>query len=118
MINSFFLCGGPGRLTCCTILLMLISAGCQTTVLHFEPPATETEQLASNPEQEPTLSVNYVSLGLGIYEFSKSPKIPCPNQIQKIVISRNWLDATIHFFVGGVYSTRRIDFYCKTTPSS
>ncbi len=100
---------------CLLLFGVLGAAACQTTVLHFVPPENRGRSLK---DREPALSETHVSLGLGIYEYSKSPQNPCPDSLESIVIRRDWLDATIHFFVGGVYTTRRIEFYCRKSNES
>ena len=87
-----------------TILcFMIVFMSCQTTVLNFAP----------SQGAEPTQSTAYGSMLVGIFEVSDPPEIPCPGQVRKIVITRNAWDFLLHFFLGGIYTTRRIRIYCE-----
>lgn len=86
-------------------LMIFASAGCQTHVLEFRPSDT--------PDAPATEEAVQGSMVFGLFETSSPAVVPCPRRLSRIVITRNWLDLSIHFFAGGIYTQRRVRFYCN-----
>lgn len=87
-----------------TLLLVFALQACQTVEINFAPTESKT----------PQTSMKYASVALGIKEWSKPPEKVCEDQEPtKIVIRRTKVDALLHALIGGVYTWRRIDVYCK-----
>lgn len=78
---------------------------CQTHVLEFRP--------ADSPAASATEETIQGSVVFGLFETSDPAVVPCPRRLNRIEITRNWLDLTIHFFAGGIYTQRRVRFYCN-----
>lgn len=83
----------------------LAGAGCQTHVLEFRP--------TDSPAAPATEEAIQGSVVFGLFETSDPAVVPCPRRLSRIVITRNWLDFTIHVFTGGIYTQRRVQFYCN-----
>lgn len=77
-----------------------------------ETSVQETTPVESEPAQGPT-PARYVSLGFGIYEYSEAIEPSCGQNVNKIIFKRDWLDFTIHWFLGGIYSARSIYIHCN-----
>lgn len=90
------------------IFFSLFILNCQTTEIIF------SNNIANEaPDRKETEKQTYASLGLGIYEYTKPKEASCGNDVEKLIIKRNAVDATIYFLIGGIYTQRSIYVYCK-----
>ena len=89
-------------------IFILFFSNCQTTeiILEQEGAEIDVDEAPINEQHK------YVSLALGVYEYSKAIEPACSN-VQKILIKRNIPDAVFYFFLGGIYTPRTIYLYCK-----
>lgn len=86
------------------ILGIFIFSNCQTTVIQISP--------SSEPLGKPTSKVRYGSAAFGYIDVTKNYESPCGQNVNQIVIQRDWVDSLIHFAIGGIYTTRSVDVYC------
>jgi hypothetical protein len=94
-------------------LSFLFHSGCQSVQIEWENPnlesnSVEARDLGSLPPHDTGAQG---SLVLGYFPVS-DPVLSTCMEPKRVVIYRNYLDLTIHFFVGGIYTTRRIDIQC------
>ncbi|MEM7183637.1 MAG: hypothetical protein AAF518_22205 [Spirochaetota bacterium] len=76
----------------------------------------EGDSAENSPAEEPVAElkpIRYVSLGFGIYEYSKAIEPACGQSLQRITMKRDWIDFTIHWFFGGIYSERSVYIHCS-----
>lgn len=95
-------------------LALFFLSSCYTTNIRLQkqPISQNSEQ---NEKKVPEQSVNFISLGFGIYAKT-APVRPVCNQGQVLdhaTFEMTVLDSIIHFTVGGIYSTRHVRVYCK-----
>lgn len=98
-------------------LIALVLAGavsCHTTIIETNPQSPEgPENQVAEDGKAPDYEETYISLGLGIYEYSEPDYVPCPGGVKSVKMERNVLDTVIHFFVGGIYTTRHVQVVCN-----
>jgi len=103
-----------GKTRCLAVLIVAIVilcafSSCQTTTVVFN----ENEPLPM-PEQL-NVQQRYSSLALGIIELSDPQTTTCPPEknVSRVVVHRGFIDLLIHASIGGIYTTRTIEVYCK-----
>ena len=91
------------------ILLSIIIiglTGCLNTVVT----------LNSSPKEEKyAKKIMYPSLGLGMIELNRYQSMisECKDTgVNTVHIYRTALDSTIHFLIGGIYTSRSVDIHC------
>ncbi len=84
---------------------ILVLSHCQTTIIQINP--------SSEPMIQPTGKVRYGSAAFGYIDISKNYESPCGQNVNQVVIRRDWLDSVIHFAIGGIYTTRSVEVYCS-----
>lgn len=89
-----------------TALLIVLSA-CQTSVVTFGEP------MVGDPN-EPAFVQRYGSVVAGILAISSPQRHSCDNTPRRVVITRDWIDMAIHFWIGGLYTTRSVKLYCAS----
>lgn len=87
------------------VLMSIVLSNCQTTVIQINP--------SSEPMIQPSGKVRYGSAAFGYIDVTKNYESPCGQNVNQVVIRRDWLDSLIHFAIGGIYTTRSVDVYCS-----
>ncbi|MBP9889448.1 MAG: hypothetical protein KBF93_24340 [Leptospiraceae bacterium] len=115
-----------------TLLLftLLLILNCGKTIIKLNDPASKQEGI------EPDYKKKYASNWIGLQEYSKpvTPNKPqafrstwftskaekeqhinpvCANNVDTVVIYPDFVDSAIHFFLGGITSTRTVLIYCN-----
>ncbi len=86
-------------------LVIAVFASCQTVEYKI------AGQASANPQQG--LNQNYASLGLGIVELSKPQPPQCSEKgVATVQVKMTAVDSIIHFFTGGIYTSRHITVQC------
>lgn len=86
--------------------ILLLAIACQTTIIRVEG------QMEVDESRTPDAQEQYESVVLGIVELSEPMEAHCQTATDKVVMRMDPMDSLIHFFLGGVYSTRTISVYC------
>jgi hypothetical protein len=86
-------------------ILITLLTNCQTVVIQINP-GVEIKNAAPNQKKR------YGTVGFGYIDITKDNDSACGQNVRKIVIERDWLDCIVHFFIGGLYTTRSVDVYC------
>lgn len=88
-----------------TIIVFFTFNYCQTTVIKINP--------SSEPIKEATGKVRYGSAVFGNIDITKNYESPCGQNVNQVVIRRDFLDSLIHFAIGGIYTTRSVEVFCN-----
>lgn len=89
---------------------LLATGGCHTTEITFDRNLNRNEG-DSGLKADRTLS--HASLGFGIYEYTRPETVSCSSAPpEQITIEMDPVDAIVHFFIGGIYTARKIHIYC------
>ncbi len=91
--------------------MILLFTACHTTIIETD--SYSNEKTSHTVKELPTYEKTYVSLGLGIYEFSDPDYIPCPEGATSVKFQRTLLDFLIHVSLGGIVTTRHVQVFCK-----
>lgn len=86
-------------------LLSLFLINCHVLVVDME-------NKRYYPQTNHEVSQKYGTMIWGKFEVSKPREVSCNNGIRSIVIQRSVIDFIIHYFIGGIYSTRSIEADC------
>jgi len=97
------------------LLILFFFSNCFVTHVRFKEP--QPVQNIENQEKMavPVQSVNFVSVGLGIYQAT-APVRPVCNEgqsLDNVTFEMDIVDNIIHFFVGGIYTQRKVRVYCR-----
>jgi len=86
------------------VLCVLLSLGCNQATLIDKKSTAE----------KPSDSNRTYSYVMGYYEFGAPREAVCPEgKLTRVEIKRNVVDSIIHFFVGGIVTTRTQEIYCE-----
>jgi len=100
--------GKLSRLTWPTVFLsLLFLVQCQTSVVNFGQPGVGDEPTAAVDQR-------YGSVIAGLIPVSSPAEHSCDQNPRRVVITRDWIDFAIHFWVGGIYTTRTVELYCAS----
>ncbi|PJZ71487.1 hypothetical protein CH373_03080 [Leptospira perolatii] len=95
-----------------SILIFLVLNCHSTAVIYKEPviPVANTEK-HSPPEEK----LNQGSYVFGIYPSSPAQEISCPGgaNYPEVVMTTGVWDSVIHILIGGVYTRKTVEIYCK-----
>lgn len=99
------------------IILLLFLFQCQSTEVVFDstilsPIEQSKYSDKSNMANTNTTSVRYGSVVFGYFEVTNPVATPCNYETKSIVMQKEFLDGVIHFFIGGIYTTRMVYIYC------
>jgi len=87
------------------ILLPVLLASCQTIEIEIDPRSYPAEAM----EHESKRRGSWV---FGLLETGTPLEPNCAAGASKAVIRRDAVDFAIHFFVGGIYTTRSVSVEC------
>lgn len=60
----------------------------------------------------PVESHNQGSVIAGLINVSEPANLDCPGGLESVTVRRSAFDATLHFFIGGLYTARTVDVAC------
>jgi hypothetical protein len=112
------------------LFAMLLTLNCGKTIIKLNNPTKSTI------DSQPDYKKRYVSNFVGFQEYSKpvTPNKPqsfrstwfttkaeyeqhtnpvCANNVDMVVMYPDFLDSIIHFFLGGITSSRSVLIYCN-----
>lgn len=90
------------------ILVILTTEVCYKTTLKIYD---TTNSLSSKSKPEKTFKQG--SYLFGIIDAFETPKIQCAEGNPEILILRNFWDNVIHWTIGGIYTQRTVQIFCK-----
>ncbi len=72
----------------------------------------QLEKRSYKAEKNQNYSDRYASYGWGVFHSSSPKMIQCKEGLETVRIRRDAVDAVIHYFLGGIISTRKIESRC------
>jgi hypothetical protein len=95
-------------------VLIIFSSSCYVTNVRFQQ-TQNSQNLEAQGHKILAQSVNFASVGLGIYPISR-PVHPVCSQgqiLDYVAFEMDLLDSVLHFVIGGIYTSRKVRVYCK-----
>ncbi|WP_061260315.1 LA_3781 family PerA/PerB upregulated protein [Leptospira interrogans] len=89
-------------------LITLIMINCYNTTLQIHD-----KKYSIAAESEPEQTYKQGGLLLGLINTFDTPEVQCPEGKPEILISRNFWDNLIHWIIGGIYTQRTVQIFCK-----
>ena len=96
-------------------IALVFLTGCYSTNFRFEKPQNTPNAAEQNAGEALAQTVSFSSVGFGIHPLT-APVRPMCNQgqvLKKINFEMNKIDSVIHFLIGGIYTSRHVNVYCK-----
>ncbi|MBW0432620.1 LA_3781 family PerA/PerB upregulated protein [Leptospira yasudae] len=96
-----------------TILLAIsigAAAGCHNTTLQIY---NTSEAVAFPVETKADQTYKQGGYAVGLIESFDTPEVKCQEGKPQILIQRNFWDNVIHWTIGGIYTRRTVQVFCK-----
>jgi len=97
------------------LMILFFFSNCFVTHVRFKQPQSMQNTESQDKMPVPVQSVNFASVGLGIYPVT-DPVRPVCNEgqsLDNVTFEMDIVDNILHFMVGGVYTRRKVRVYCK-----
>ncbi|PJZ71489.1 hypothetical protein CH373_03095 [Leptospira perolatii] len=91
---------------------LILTLNCHTTVVVHKESGTP-DSVSKEQTFSPDRTFRQGSYLVGIYPSESAPDISCPSGTPEVKMITSFRDALMHVLIGGVYTTKTVEVYCK-----